>query len=130
VSAAAEDVRVQEARRRIAALPHDTELVGLGQAELVAWVARMHGAAQLLDAYVRDATGIEPGGSATLMPADITRVLGALADAEAFRRKRAEAWCAGCETSAAGACSDHLDDLDAADAYRDLAAKLGKENNR
>lgn len=59
MSAAAEDVRVQEARRRIAALPHDTELVGLGQAELVAWVARMHGAAQLLDAYVRDT--IAPG---------------------------------------------------------------------
>ena len=55
MSAAAEDVRVQEARRRIAAMPHDTELVGLGQAELVAWVARMHGAAQLLDAYVRAA---------------------------------------------------------------------------
>jgi hypothetical protein len=54
VSAAAEDVRVTEARRRIAAMPHDTELVGLGLAELVAWVARMHGAAQLLDAYVRD----------------------------------------------------------------------------
>jgi hypothetical protein len=55
VSPAADDVRVQEARRRIAALPHDTELVGLGQAELVGWVARMHGAAQLLDAFVRDA---------------------------------------------------------------------------
>jgi hypothetical protein len=55
VSPAADDVRVQEARRRIAALPHDTELVGLAQAELVAWVARMHGAAQLLDAFVRDA---------------------------------------------------------------------------
>lgn len=50
---AADDVRVAEARRRLAAMPHDTELVGLGQAELVAWVARMHGAAQLLDAYVR-----------------------------------------------------------------------------
>ena len=55
MSASADDVRVAEARRRLAAIPHDTELVGLGQAELVAWVARMHGAAQLLDAYVRDA---------------------------------------------------------------------------
>ena len=55
MSAAAEDVRVQEARRP-AALPHDTELVSLAQAELVAWVARMHGAAQLLDAYVREAS--------------------------------------------------------------------------
>jgi uncharacterized protein YneR len=54
VSPAADDVRVQEGRRRIAALPHDTELVGLRQAELVAWVARMHGAAQLLDGFVRD----------------------------------------------------------------------------
>ena len=63
MSAAADDVRVQEARRRIAAMPHDTELVGLDQAELVAWVARMHGAAQLLDAYVRDTAVLgEPGG--------------------------------------------------------------------
>ncbi len=50
---AADDVRVAEARRRLAAMPHDTELVGLGQAELVACVARIHGAAQLLDAFVR-----------------------------------------------------------------------------
>ena len=54
MSAAADDVRVQEARRRLAALPHDTELVGLDAAELVAWVARMHGAALQLDAFVRD----------------------------------------------------------------------------
>ena len=60
---AADDVRVAEARRRIAALPHDTELVGLDQGALVAWVARMHGAAQLLDAYVRDTAVLgEPGG--------------------------------------------------------------------
>ncbi len=54
MSAAADDVRVQVARRQLAALPHDTELVGLGLAELVAWVARMHGAATMLDAFVRD----------------------------------------------------------------------------
>lgn len=59
MSAAADDVRVQEARRRLAALPHDTELVSLGQAELVAWVARVHGAATMLDAYVRDT--VAPG---------------------------------------------------------------------
>ncbi|HEY1000336.1 MAG TPA: hypothetical protein VGD83_11905 [Streptosporangiaceae bacterium] len=73
MSAAAEDARVREARRRIAALPHDTELVGLGQAELVAWVARMHGAAQLLDAYVRDA-GM-PGGAGDTQRLDRIRVV-------------------------------------------------------
>jgi len=62
VSPAADDVRVQEARRRIAALPHDTELIGLGQAELVAWVARMHGAAHMLDAFVRDADAPREAG--------------------------------------------------------------------
>ncbi len=72
MSAAADDVRVQEARRRLAALPHDTELVGLGQAELVAWVARMHGAAQLLDAYVR---GDEDRAAADTQRLDRIRVV-------------------------------------------------------
>lgn len=48
----------------------------------------------------------------------------ALADAETYRRTRVENWCADCAAAPAGACDDHLDDLDQADAYRDLAAKL------
>src|SRR5262245_44257286 len=48
----------------------------------------------------------------------------ALADAETYRRKRAENWCGDCAAAPAGGCDDHLDDLDQADAYRDLAAEL------
>jgi hypothetical protein len=48
----------------------------------------------------------------------------ALADAEAYRRKRAENWCGDCAAAPAGGCDDHLDDLDQADAYRNLAAEL------
>ncbi len=48
----------------------------------------------------------------------------ALADAEKYRRDRAEAWCSDCQSHPAGSCEDHVDDLDAADAYRDLAAGL------
>jgi hypothetical protein len=65
-------------------------------------------------------------GAITITTAQLARVLEALADAEAFRRQRAAFWCDACEASAAGACSGHLDDLDAADAYRDLAAELGR----
>ena len=48
----------------------------------------------------------------------------ALADAEAYCRKRAENWCGDCAAAPAGGCDDHLDDLDQADAYRDLAAEF------
>jgi len=48
----------------------------------------------------------------------------ALADAETYRRKRAENWCGDCAAAPAGGCDDHLDDLDQADSYRDLAAEL------
>jgi acetyl esterase/lipase len=50
----------------------------------------------------------------------------ALADAEAYRRRRADARCADCQAAPAGTCDPHLDDLDQADAYRDLAAELSK----
>ncbi len=50
----------------------------------------------------------------------------ALADAEVYRRQRATAWCADCESSPAGECTDHVDDLDAADAYRDLASGFAR----
>jgi hypothetical protein len=47
-----------------------------------------------------------------------------LADAEQYRRDRAAEPCADCEIAPAGACEKHLDDLDRADAYRDLAASF------
>jgi hypothetical protein len=55
-----------------------------------------------------------------------TVVARALADAEAYRRERVEAYCYDCQRHTAGACEDHLNDLDQADAYRDLAAELAR----
>ncbi len=52
---AADDVRVQAARRWLASFPPDPELVSMTAGQLVSWASRMHSAAQLLDAYVRDA---------------------------------------------------------------------------
>jgi hypothetical protein len=54
VTAAADDVRVQSARRWLASFPPDPVLVGMTAGQLVSWASRMHAAAQLLDAYVRD----------------------------------------------------------------------------
>ena len=62
----------------------------------------------------------------TLTAAQAAIVRRALADAEVHRRQRAAAWCADCESSPAGECTDHVDDLDAADAYRDLASGLAR----
>lgn len=52
-------------------------------------------------------------------------VLGALDHAEQLMRERAEAFCETCSTSPAEACREHLDQLDTADAYRELARRLG-----
>ena len=65
----------------------------------------------------------EPPGR-FISPAEAVTVRRALADAEAFRRDRAGARCADCQDHPAEACDDHVDDLDQADAYRDLAAML------
>ncbi len=60
----------------------------------------------------------------TLTAAQAAAVRRALADAEVYCRQRAAAWCADCESLPAGQCTDHMDDLEAADACRDLAAGL------
>lgn len=52
---AADALRVQEARCRLESFPPDTELARMPAVELVTWAVRMQGAAQLLDAYIRDA---------------------------------------------------------------------------
>jgi hypothetical protein len=65
----------------------------------------------------------EPPGR-SLSPADVVTICQALADAEACRRSRVEAYCYDCQRHPAGACEDHLNDLDQADAYRDLAQML------
>ena len=50
----------------------------------------------------------------------------ALADAEKYRMREAGQWCADCQASPAEACETHLDDLDAAQAYGELARRLGE----
>ena len=62
----------------------------------------------------------------TLTAAQAATVRRALADAEVYRRQRAAAWCVDCESSPAGASTDHMDDLETADAYRDLASRLAR----
>lgn len=52
---AADATRVQQARERLASFPPDAELARMTAAGLVTWCVRMQGAAQLLDAYVREA---------------------------------------------------------------------------
>ncbi len=62
------------------------------------------------------------GAMIAITTADAAAVIEALADAERYRRGRAAEPCADCEAAPTGACEKHLDDLDRADAYRDLAA--------
>jgi len=70
-------------------------------------------------------TAVLPDGSATLAPADLIEVLGALEHAATLLRERAAAWCDDCTRHPAGACESHVEDLDQADAYAALAARLG-----
>jgi hypothetical protein len=60
----------------------------------------------------------------TLTAAQAAVIAKALADAEHYRRDSAAAWCAECAAAQDGACPDHLDDLDRAGAYGDVAAEL------
>jgi hypothetical protein len=59
-----------------------------------------------------------------ISPAGAVVVGQALEDAERCRRHRATAWCADCQAHPAGACDEHVDQLDQADVYRALAAEL------
>ena len=71
----------------------------------------------------------EPPGRA-ISPAGAVTIAQALADAEAYRRRRAGDWCADCAGSPAGACGPHLDDLDQADAYAGLGRQLQQEEGQ
>ena len=68
----------------------------------------------------------QPPGRA-ISPADAVTIGQALADAERYRRRRVEDWCADCAGSPAEACDTHLDDLDQADAYAGLGRQLHQE---
>lgn len=75
----------------------------------------------------RTASGIEPGGSASLLPADVVTVLDALCVAAEAGRDRAAraAYCPDCRASPADLCDTCLWRLRQADEYERLAAKLG-----
>jgi hypothetical protein len=64
-----------------------------------------------------------PGGQ--LSPADLIEVLGALDHAGQLMRERTAAGCEACTTAPSGACEVCLDQLDQADAYDGVAARLG-----
>lgn len=66
----------------------------------------------------------------TITTAQVRVAVKALEDAEGYRRLRADQWCGNCETAPAGACDDHLNDLDLADAYRGLADELARAGGR
>jgi hypothetical protein len=85
------------------------------------------GQRQLFDAGHEAAPAwCQPPGR-TIAPADAVTIRQALAEAERTRRDRAASWCDACQGHPAGACDQHVDDLDVADAYRALAAELAED---
>lgn len=65
------------------------------------------------------------GQGVTLSGAQLVIILTALADAETYVTERAAAWCDACESAPEGACTEHVEDLDQADVYRQLAREIG-----
>ncbi len=65
-----------------------------------------------------------PGAKVALTKADVTTIMQALSDAEGWRRRRVDQWCARCENAPQGRCEEHLADMDLASAYGVLAAEL------
>jgi hypothetical protein len=59
--------------------------------------------------------------------ADAPLILQALADAEAARMRRVAGDCPECAKHPTGACDACLEDLEAAQAYRELAERIAKE---
>jgi hypothetical protein len=133
IADAAADQRVTAAREYLAAVrPHKVHERSRDQlvreaAELRKMLGQVLDYVGYLDALGASpmSTAVAPDGSAVLAPADLLQVLGGLDHAEALLRERAAAWCDDCASSPAEACQRHLDDLDQADAYRAVAARLG-----
>jgi hypothetical protein len=69
-------------------------------------------------------TTVLEGAVVTLTRAQAAVLAKALADAERYRRDLGAGLCADCAASPDGACHDHLEDLDRAEAYKDIAARL------
>lgn len=86
---------------------------------------------------IRGLEKAEAARAAAAVPAAVTLgaaqyevVARALADAETFLRERAGTSCEACVTGPAGACPQHLDDLDDADEYRQAADEIAQEMTR
>jgi hypothetical protein len=82
------------------------------------------GSRELYDAGHEAEVAWCPPPGRSISPADAAVLGQAIADAEAYRRKRAGDWCADCAGSPAEACDTHLDDLDQADAYAELGRQM------
>jgi hypothetical protein len=96
------------------------------------WASRLAAAVcQLLEfaddqgASLRAATFVLPDGSATLSPADLDTVLGALADSAGWHEYRASLTCPDCDVSPDGLCDEHAQALDLAGIYGSVARRLG-----
>jgi hypothetical protein len=88
------------------------------------------GQRQLYDAgHEAEVAWRQPPGR-SISPADAATLGQALADAEAYRRERAAAYCYDCSAAPQEACETHLDDLDRADAYAELGRQLQREDDR
>jgi hypothetical protein len=125
-----DDTRVAEARQRLAGCPADPQITTMSQGELAQLAVRLHGAAQLLNAHIRDTRARTPAPPAasphtalTLDRGQAATVLAALDDAAALRRETAS-FCPECTRSPAGLCPDHERSLDAADEYDTLRRQL------
>jgi hypothetical protein len=119
----ADDTRVAEARQRLADCPGDPQIATLRHDQLAQLAVRLHGAAQLLDAHIRDSQArtatrraASPHAALILDQDQAATVLAALDDAAALRRESAS-YCPECTWSAAGLCPGHEGSLDAADEY-------------
>ena len=79
----------------------------------------------------RQGDGDETRGTAPAVAvlglADAALVLQALADAEEARTRRLAGDCADCAVHPSGACDRCLDDLETAQAYRELAERIIEE---
>ena len=75
----------------------------------------------------RTASGVDPGGVATIVPQDLGTVLGALRDAARLHEERATSWCPRCRPCPRGLCEEHLADAAAAVAYLSLGFRLGDD---
>jgi hypothetical protein len=126
----ADDTRVAEARQRLADCPADPQIATMRHDQLAQLAVRLHGAAQLLDAHIRDTQArtptpraASPRAALTLDPGQAATVLAALDDAAALRRETAT-YCPECTRSPASLCPGHEGSLDAADEYDTLRWQL------